>query len=209
MITTYRRRSGPPSCIVLPGSILTVFICFLLWNGTLTWLDDVIDPFAAQTQSAVMATQSAVPTRPAFLSAPTRTPVPACLTFYVFADQGTIRDCPDFSCERRDVRVYDQEVCVYGRAVPSDDYPTANEWYTIDVNPQGAFRDLAYMHFSVLKPRNPTPRPSQTFTPLPTVTLTPSPSRTPIQPTFTPTEGQPPTETPLPTYTPTVVRPNF
>lgn len=209
MITTYRRRSGPPPLVVIIAALVTVFICYLLWNGTLAWMDTMLDPFGSQTQAAVQATQSVVPTRPAFLSAPTRTPVPACQTFYIFADRGTIRECPDFACERRDVRVYDQEVCVYGKASNSDDYPTASEWYTIDMNPQGAFRDLAYMHDSVLKPRNPTPRPSATFTALPTVTLTPSPSRTPIQPTLTPTEGQPPTSTPYPTVTPTVLRPNF
>ena len=44
------------------------------------------------------------------------------------------------------------------------------EWYVVELNPEGAFRDIVYMHQSVIAAIDPTPTPTRTYTPLPTIT---------------------------------------
>jgi hypothetical protein len=80
---------------------------------------------------------------------------------------------------------------VIGRA-DDNQYFDAEDWFVIDLNFGQLFLEVGYMHESVIKPRNPTPRPSQTFTPLPTITLTPTPRFS------TPTPGPEVTGTPTP-----------
>lgn len=205
-----RRRQQPSNFLILLLGMVSVLGCYLLWTGALSWLASAGDPAVEASREAQLAaqreaTQSRILTRLPYIARPSNTPVPTCQIFYVNAEQGTIRECPAFSCERRETRAYEEQVCVYRRMTASADYPLGNEWYEIDLNADGAFRDLAYMHHSVLRALNPTARPSRTFTPLPTVTLTPSPSRTPTSDQIVPS----PTLTPVPTITPTAARPSF
>lgn len=209
MVSKYG-RANPPACFIVVAAVILVLGCYLMWNGALQWFRAAGSPSVAATRGA-LAQLSATPTRATLVFGPTRTPVPPCQEFEIWSADARVRDCPSLQCERRLLLYYQDKVCVYGRAEPDTDgeYPTAQEWYVIDLNPDGAFRDLAYIHESVVRPVNPTPRPSQTFTPLPTVTITPSytplPSSTPDNNTPTPTE----TPIPAPSLTPTIPRQQF
>jgi hypothetical protein len=185
MLTTYRRRGGPSTPLVTVTAIAMVLACVLVWLFSLQWFERGQEASQAAIATSTEAARNLAPT---FDPGPSPTPVPACQWFYVTASSARVRACPDESCATREQWPYEQEVCVYGRAQPQDDqYPLAEEWYIVDMNPTGAFRNLAYMHRSVLKALQPTPRPSMTFTPLPTVTLTPSPRWSPSpSPSFTP-----------------------
>lgn len=207
MVSKYG-RANPPACFFIVAAVILVLGCYLMWNGLLEWFRAAGSPSVAATREAE-AQLSATPTRVPLLSGPTRTPVPACQEFEIWSADARVRECPALQCERRVVLYYEDKVCVYGRAEASEDYPEGQEWYVIDLNPNSAFRDLAYIHESVVRPVNPTPRPSRTFTPLPTVTITPSytpqPTSTPDNRTPTSTE----TLTPTPPITPTISRQQF
>lgn len=203
MITTYG-RSGPPITLIIVMGIALVGGCFLLWFAGLR--------FAEQQASQAAASQTADEQQvravtEAFRLPPSPTPTPECQWFRVIADRAGTRLCPDYTCQMKNVVFYDQQMCVLGVAEDDIRYPQATEWYVVDINASGAFRDLVYMHNSVLDPLNPTPTPTRTFTPLPTITLTP---------TFTPEPPKVVTATPLPdttllppTITPTPERPSF
>jgi hypothetical protein len=201
MVSTYQRK-GPSGPFIVVSAIAVVMSCVLVWGLSFQWLQDSQEANQNSTLSAESTSRATPPTSVFSLNAPTE--VPDCQSFEVAVNAATIRICPSEQCERRDIREFEDPVCVYSRAEPSEQYPLADEWYIIDINPDGAFRDLAYMHQSVLRPINPTPRPSKTFTPLPTVTLTPSP-------TFEPQTFPSSTPTPSPTlpFTPTLAQVEF
>lgn len=179
-----------------------------MWDGLLQWFRAAGSPVVAATREAQLQ-QSITPTR-FVLAVPTRTPVPECQVFEIWSADARVRECPDLQCDFRLMLYYEDRVCVYSKVQPGEsDYPNAEDWYVIDLNPNGAFRDLAYIHESVVRPVNPTPRPTQTFTPLPTITITPSytprPTDTPDLRTPTPTD----TPSPTPLITPTIPRREF
>lgn len=208
MISRYG-RSRPPSCLIILSAVVLVVSCYLMWNGVLEWFRAAGNPSVGATRQAQLEL-SATPTKVELLTGPTRTSVPPCQEFEVWSADARVRDCPSLQCERRLVLYYEDAVCVYGRVLPGEsEYADSEEWYVIDLNPNGAFRDLAYIHESVVRPTNPTPRPSQTFTPLPTITITPThtPMPTITQDARTPT----PTDTlvPTPLITPTIPRREF
>jgi len=187
-------RSGPsPLLIVLVGALF-VFGGYYIWTGFLGFLEDQGDIMAPATRQAVTtSTAAAAPQRPTVFMPASFTPLPPCLDFQVRVERAVYRACPSQNnddCPRLDSMVYGDPVCVYA---PATENP---EWYVVELNPGGAFRDIVYMHESVLEAVNPTPTPSLTFTPLPTVS--PVPSDTPL-----PTVPVTPTETPDPEVTPT------
>lgn len=216
-VTYSRQRKTPNGCVILPTAVALVLACYLIWLGGLDWLENAGNPSVAATRQAenAEATQTAIapPTLRSLLLGPTRTAVPECQMFFVDAERGYIRECPALSCEPREIVTYQRELCVYGEALQNEEYPDADEWYTVDLNPEGAFRDIAYMHRSLLSPLNPTPRPTRTFTPLPTITQTPSLTPPPTLPSPTPryssTPSATPTITPVPSPSPTTFRIDF
>lgn len=199
------RQSGPSPLVIIIFGALLVFGGYYVWTGFLRFLEDRGDITAQVTreaQSTVIA-QSVTP-RPTIFVPATFTPLPPCQMFMVYyVDRAAYRDCPSEDnqrCPPVDVLVYGTEVCVYARA------PENPEWYVIDLNPEGAYREIVFIHESVLKAMNPTPVPSMTFTPLPTVSPLPSNTPTP-SPVPSPTQTVDPASTPLPTPTPALPTP--
>jgi hypothetical protein len=214
MVTTYGRQ-GPSTPLVIVITIALVLTCFVVWFSTLNWFQSRGLPGSGQTPTTDPNTSSTPDPRfPTIDLGPPPTPIPECMDFQVDVSSALMRECPDQSCAIRFTVNYQHPVCVYGKAEASADYPLANEWYVVDINASGAFRDLVYMHESVLKPINPTPRPTKTLTPLPTITLTPTFTRQPTQlvPTITPpsaTENPPALPTVTPAESPTPQRREF
>lgn len=171
------RSSGFNPLTISLIAMTLVFGGFFLWQGFVEWVDrENADRYARATQTAIIEITSTAAPTDIFYPSPTPVPdpVPECQIFFINAEAAYIRECPSRSCEEKDRFEYETEVCVYGKTPDTD---LANEeWYIVDLNAGGVFADIGYMHESVLKPRFPTPRPSQTFTPRPTITLTPSPT---------------------------------
>lgn len=202
-----RYRSGPsPLIVVLVGALL-VFGGYYVWLGFVGFLENRGDITANVTREA-MASATAFAAPPALLPTlympPTFTPLPPCMWFEVDVERAVYRECPsqdDRECPIREVVPFGTELCIYARV------PGNSEWYVVDLNPDGAYRDTVYIHESVVDAINPTPTITVTFTPLPTVTTTPSltppaESPTPAQPSATPAPAE--TDTPWPpTITPT------
>lgn len=197
---SYNRRSGPsPVLIVIVGAFI-VFGGYYVWTGFLRFLEDQGNITVQVTRQAIStATAGVRDTRPSFPTAfrpATFTPLPPCQMFVVNVDRAVYRECPqqdNRECPVIDIVTSGTEFCVYSRV------PNNPEWYVIELNPGGAYRDLVYMHESVLEAKNPTPTPTQTFTPRPTVSPLPTLSPTPTIPVT-------PTDTPLP-VTPSVTVP--
>ena len=173
MITTYG-RSGPPTPLIIVIAIALVLGCFLLWLGTLRFLnaDDEGQQSAANAPGDDSQSDGLVPT---FDLGPSPTPVPACQPYEVAVESALMRRCPDNSCDIRESLPFEATVCVYGRA-EHEDYTDSASWYVVDLNADGAFHDLVFMHESVLRPLEPTPIASPTRLALPTITPTPTPS---------------------------------
>ncbi|MBN2305939.1 MAG: hypothetical protein JXQ72_15765 [Anaerolineae bacterium] len=196
-----RHRTGPsPLLIILVGALL-VFGGYYVWMGFVSFLEDSGDITAPVTRQAfATSTAAARPQIPTVFNPATFTPLPPCQEFKVSVDRAVYRECPsqdNRECPIVEVVPYGTEFCVYARV------PNNPEWWVIELNPGGAYRDIVYMHESVLEPVNPTLTPSITFTPLPTVTAAPSDTPTPT-PDRSPTATRNPniTPTPLPTVTP-------
>jgi hypothetical protein len=194
-------RSGPsPLTIILVGALF-VFGGYYVWTGFLSFLEDQGDITARATREAfASATARAAPEiRPTLFMAPaTFTPLPPCKWFAVSVENAVYRECPaqnNIECPVREVIPYGTELCIYGR-VPNND-----EWYVVELNPEGAYRDTVYIHESVVEAVNPTPTVTPTNAPLDLPTISPTPSNTP-PPTVTPTETPDPNATPTRTPTP-------
>lgn len=202
---TYRSSGPSPLLIVLIGA-LVVFGGYYVWMGARSFLEDRGNITADVTRQAFStATAQAAPLLglPTLYVPATFTPLPPCQMFRVSVERAVYRDCPStdkLKCPVRDVVTYGTELCVYGRS------PDNPEWYVVELNPNGAYRNTVYMHESVIEPVNPTPTPTVTHTPLPTVSPTPSFTPPPVvtsTPTPTPNPATPPTPTPTPILTPT------
>lgn len=190
---SFRQRHGPSGLLVTLIAAALVFGGYFLYMGIINWVE--ADTIARQTSTrAAQLTQTedaiAAATQ-GFMPFPTNTSVPQCETYYVNVSSAWVRRCPSLTCEAKDNKPNQADVCVLGRADPAEFpvYSSPGEWYVVDLNEGLIFPDVGYMHESVLSPRNPTPRPSQTFTPLPTVTPLPTPSPGPTgtsTPTITP-----------------------
>jgi hypothetical protein len=199
-----RNRSGPSPLLVVVIGAFVVFGGYYVWTGFLSFLEDRGD-ITVQITREVQATSTAqaAPQHPTIFVPATFTPLPPCIPFVVNVERAVYRDCPstdDKQCPRVDSLTYGTEVCVYSRARENP------EWYVVELNPGGAYRDIVFMHESVIEAVNPTPTPTATLPPLPTVTPlptdTPPPTR-PITPTETPDQATPPTPAPTRTPSPT------
>jgi len=205
-----RYRSGPSPLIVILVGALFVFGGYYIWTGFLSFLEDEGDITAQVTREAeASVTAQAAPALrlPTLYLPPSFTPLPPCQWFEVSVDRAVYRDCPstdDRQCPIRDVVTYGTQLCIYARA------PGNPEWFIVELNPGGAFRDTVFIHESVVEALNPTPTITMTFTPLPTVspvpTDTPGPT-VPASPTLTPGITSTPTGQPLFTVTPDPVTP--
>jgi hypothetical protein len=200
-----RYRSGPSPLVIVIIGALFVFGGYFVWTGFLNFLGDEGNITAGATREAgSTATALSVPPSPTIFAPYTFTPLPECRPFRVRVERAVYRECPsqdNTQCPIREVVPYDTEVCVYDRV------PQNPEWYVIELNPGGAYRDLVYMHETVIEPINPTPTPSATFTPLPTISPVPSDTplpTIPVSPTDTPNPATPPTPTPTLTPSPTL-----
>jgi hypothetical protein len=189
--------------VFLIGALL-VFGGYFVWTGFLKFLEDRGDITAdSRRNRQSTATALAQPTFDLGSASggvgavrATYTPLPPCQMFEVIVDRAVYRDCPamdNVQCPQRGTLNYGAEVCVYARS------PENPEWYVIDFNPDGSYREIVFMHESVIEAANPTPTPTKTVTPGPTIT--PLPSTTPL-PTFTPTDT--PNAEMSPTATPTL-----
>lgn len=188
--------SPGPLLITLLGMTL-VFGGYLLWTGFIEWVDRGTAQNREQeaTQQAnITATFVEFQNLPTIALFPTNTPVPACQYFTVRGPQAAfVRECPSTNCDDIAFVEADETVCVVGRAPRTDEFPSADDWYEVLLEPDDFLPEISYMNEITLRSNNPTPRPSLTYTPPPTIT--PVPTR--IAPT--PTEG-----TPIPTPTPTI-----
>lgn len=191
-----RNRSGPSPLLIVAVGAFLVFGGYFVWAGFLSFLDDQGDITVQVTREAVAsATARAGPVRlPTLYMPATFTPLPPCQWFIVSVDRAVYRECPskdNQQCPIRDVVPMGTRLCIYSRS------PDNPEWYVVELNPGGAYRDTVFIHESVVKPENPTPTPTETFVPLPTIS--PAPTAVPM-PTVTPNPI--PSPTPLPTMTP-------
>lgn len=181
------RRSGPSPLLIIAVGALLVFGGYFVWTGFLSFLEDQGDITAPITRQAITtgtagSSGSGVIFPTAFLPS-TFTPMPTCQPFIVNVERAVYRECPqmdDRSCPIVEVVVSGTELCSYGRV------PNNSEWFVIDLNAGGVYRELVYIHESVVAAKNPTPTPTITLTPRPTITslptLSPTPSLAPRRP---------------------------
>lgn len=183
--------------IVVIGALL-VFGGYSVWIGFLSYLDDQGNITAQITRQAVAsATARVAPSMklPTLYMPATFTPLPPCQWFKVNVDRAVYRECPskdNRQCPIRDTVTFGTELCVYSRS------PDNPEWYIVELNPGGAYRDTVFIHESVVESANPTPTATQTPVPLPTDN--PTPTATPFPESIPDSTGTP--FLPLPTVTP-------
>ena len=189
----YENSPGPVFITLL--GIALVFGLYLLWTGFTQWIERAAEDNRAfdSTQTAYRtATYANFGTGPTLVLFPTSTPIPPCQYYEVRGPQAAfVRECPSTACaDVSYVEAY-QEVCVIGRA-QSDEYPNADEWFEVLLDPSSFMPELLYMNEITLRSLNPTPTPSPTLPVLPSVT--PLPTNPISQPAVT--------STPLPSATP-------
>ncbi len=197
------RGDGLPAWLVFILGAALIFGLYYLWQGAQNFLRTGGLGVEESTQRAVVVASATAKRVTSVLSvdnrtrAPTATPIPPCQDFIVSVPNAVVREGPSTASGIVTSYKEGQAVCVISMEPDSD-------WYLIDTTPETRRLDAAYMHESVIRAVNPTPRPTITSTPLPTVTPLPTltPSQTPIiRPTRTPRVT--PTETPTPTPPPT------
>jgi hypothetical protein len=189
--------------IVLVGAMV-VFGGYFVWMGFLDFLDDQGD-ITAQSTRDISASATARAAPPPVFSSPylpaSFTPLPPCEWYTVRVDRAVYRECPsqdNTQCPILNTVEYGTEFCVYSRV------PNNPEWFIVELNPNGSYRNTVFMHESVLEPVNPTRTPAPTVTPGPTLTLLPSSTPAPtLPPSPTPEPTQPPDVSPRSTPTPT------
>jgi len=201
--TGRRGRDGLPAWLIFLVGIALVFGIYYVWLGIQSFLRSGGRGIIESTRSAsIVSTATA-----AFIETgiptvrPTTTPFPPCEPFIVIVPNARVRGAPSDSGAIITSFFMNDPVCVEGRVAPD------SEWYIIDWKPETRRVDVAYMHESVIEPKNPTPTPTHTQKPPPSVTPLPTltPSRTPAV-TATRTEVVVSTDTPVPVIirTPTV-----
>jgi hypothetical protein len=201
----YRTRSGPSVVVTVLVGALFVFGGYFVWSGVLSFLDDQGNITAQVTRQAVASataqTNALLPGLPTVFVPATFTPQPPCEWIVIVAQTALSRECPSqsyYRCPVLDRLTRGTELCSRGRA------PDNEDWYVIDTNPDGIYHDYFFVHEYDVRPRDPTARPTLTFTPLPTVTATPTFTPSPTVPSSTPTATPSVTPTPPATATPTL-----
>ncbi len=198
--TGRRGRDGLPAWLIFLVGVALVFGIYYVWLGVQSFLRSGGRGIIESTQNAAIVSTATA----AFIETgiptvkPTTTPFPPCEHFYVIVPNARVRAAPSDTGAVLTSFFMDDPICVEGRAAPD------SEWYIIDWKPETRRVDIAYMHESVIAPKNPTPTPTNTQKPPPSVTPVPTltPSRTPTI-TRTPKESPTPTITLTPTATPT------
>lgn len=172
------QKQGPSPLLVILIAAAIVFGGYFLYIGAVNWYEnDAIGNRTATSEGELTQTSESIANATqAFMPFPTNTKVPNCQIYFVDVSSAFVRECPSLTCRGKANKPQQSDVCVIGRPDPAEFpiYQTVNEWWVIDLNEGYLYPDLGYMHESVLAPRNPTPRPSQTFTPLPTITPFPT-----------------------------------
>ncbi len=188
--TPRRGRDSLPAWLIFLVGIALVFGAYYVWLGIQSFLRSGGRGIIESTRSAAIVStataefiQTGIPT-----VRPTTTPFPPCEPFIVSVANARVRSAPSDSGTVITSFFMDDPVCVEGRAAPD------SEWYIIDWKPETRRVDIAYMHESVIVPKNPTPTPTRTPKPPPSVT--PVPTLTPSStPKVTATEAQEATRT--------------
>jgi hypothetical protein len=218
----YRQSRGTPVLFLALLAGMLVFGSYFVWRGFLAWVDsggDITAPVTAaaagteENSVAQMSTLSLGTTVPLNLLLVSPTPARECMLFRVIVIRARIRECPATTCATMDQPAQGAQICVYGPAQIDPQYPDAQNWYEVNLDPNDPLPRIGFMRNDLIEPINPTKRPTRTATALPTIT----PTRT-IRPTITltPSETLPPTDPPtldpnattpavpaLPTITPT------
>ena len=210
-MSAYRRSGASPLLVILVGAMV-VFGGYFVWMGFLDFLEDQGD-ITAQSTRDVSASATAMAAPQVVLPSPflpaSFTPLPPCEWYTVRVERAVYRECPsqdNNECPIRNTVEFGTEFCVYSRV------PGNPEWFIVELNPNGSYRDTVFMHESVLDPVNPTRTPAPTVTPGPTIA--PSPTSTPaptLPPSPTVEPSQPPdvSLTPTPTLTPSPTMPHI
>lgn len=201
-----RGGDGLPAWLIFLLGAALIFGLYYLWQGAQNFLRTGGLGVDETTRQAVVVgsatarrvtqglSSEATRTRP-----PTVSPIPPCQTFTVSVPNAIVREGPSSASGIVTSYKEGDTVCVISIAPDS-------EWYLIDMTPETRRLDPAYMHQTVIRANNPTPKPTITMTPLPTVTSLPTltPSMTPEpRPSATPNLSVTDTETPTPTSPPT------
>ncbi len=167
------RNRRPPMLLLLLVAFTLVFAAFFSLQG-LRNLSTGLDPAsAAATQQAQREiTAIAEQNRARFetqTARPTATAIPPCQEFTIRTAMANIRAEPDIDGERLDRLPEGTTICVIQAASAN------SEWHLIDRNPNTRRIEIGYMHQSVLRAANPTPRPTASATPITLATITPRP----------------------------------
>jgi len=176
-----RRRAGPPGWFSVLVAMAIVFGGFRLLTGVQDFFQagGVFRPTATAQARATDAAVRATRTQSAIFTAlPTSTPQPTCEDYQVRPGVGNInvRRQPSMVAAVLYTVSEGDTICVL---------QVGAEWYLIDTDPRTRRIDEGYIFINLLRPVNPTPTITPTFTPAPTITLTPSHT-----PTITPTPTQ-------------------
>ena len=193
----YGQRRGPPSWFVILLGIAIVFGVYYMWLGIRNFMSSGLTVVESTRQAIEQVTATAERVVELETYAPTplpsRTPVPPCQDFAVTVASAIVRSQPTTSSAIVESLSEGETVCVIARHPGSD-------WYVVDRNSLTRRLETAYMHQNIIRPLNPTPTPSRTFTPAPTVTDPPTlmPSDTPASTTRNATAAPTHTATMMP-----------
>lgn len=182
--TNRRGQDGLPAWLIFLVGIALVFGVYYVWLGIQSFLRSGGRGIIESTQNAAIIStvtaafiETGIPTL-----RPTTTPFPPCEPFFVIVPNARVRAAPSDSGTIITSFFENDSVCVEGRVAPD------SEWYIIDWKPETRRVDIAYMHESVIAPKNPTPTPTRTVTPSPSITPAPTLTLSPT-PLITPTES--------------------
>lgn len=189
MSYSYPNNSSPSPLLIGLIGLALVFGGYLLWTGFLDWLDEGsanVRSEEATVAARSTSTSDAFRNQPTLVLYPTSTPIPACEYFTVRGPQAAfVRECPDTSCSDIGYVEANETVCVIGRA-RSDEFPNADEWFEILLEPDAFLPEVSYMNEITLRAVNPTATVTPTFEPLPTITPLPPRTEAPLADTPAP-----------------------
>lgn len=184
MSYSYSNSGSPNPILIGLLGLALVFSSYLLWTGFIAWLDEgAANNRAEESTVAARSTSTfeAFVSVPTLVVYPTSTPIPDCEYFTVRGPQAAfVRECPSTTCDDISFVEANETVCVVGRA-QSEEYPNADEWFEVLLEPDAFLPEITYMNEITLRAVNPTPTVTPTFEPLPTVT--------PVTPAAQPSAG--------------------
>lgn len=174
-------QSGPPAWFVFIIGIALVMAGYYLWQGFRDYIYTQGLGIQEATQQAALIA-SATAERQAEIQQnlptlrPTSTSLPPCQDFVVDVPNAIVRAGPSTNTDVLETWPRGTDVCVIAKEENS-------EFYLIDRNQLTNRLEIGYMHQDIIRPLNPTPTVTRTFTPPPTITPMPtSPTITPTPP---------------------------